>query len=91
MGYLRLKHNTRLIFDPTFPEINEDDFPQFDWTEFYSDVTEAIPTNMPPPLGKEVDLRMMVDSDPDQTFPHWIPHLLQYGLDYMAIQKTTNY
>ncbi len=24
---------------------------------------EAIPTNMPKPLGKEVDLRMMVDSD----------------------------
>ena len=63
MGYLRLKHNTRLIFDPTYPKINEDDFPKFDWTEFYGDVTEAIPTDMPPPLGKEVDLRMMVDSD----------------------------
>ena len=24
---------------------------------------EAIPTNMPKPLGKEVDLRMMVESD----------------------------
>jgi hypothetical protein len=26
-------------------------------------VEEAIPPNMPPPLGKDVDLRMMVDSD----------------------------
>ncbi len=24
---------------------------------------EAIPSNMPPPFGKDVDLRMMVDSD----------------------------
>ncbi len=63
MGYLCLKHNSRLVFDPTYPIINEDDFPQFDWTEFYGDVTEAIPTNMPMPLEKEVDIRMMVDSD----------------------------
>jgi hypothetical protein len=31
--------------------------------EFYGDVQEAIPTNAPPPLGKEVDLRVMVDSN----------------------------
>jgi hypothetical protein len=63
MGYLRLKHNTRLVFDPTYPHIDLDSFTTFDWTEFYGDVTEAIPTNMPKPLGKEVDLQMMVDSD----------------------------
>jgi hypothetical protein len=38
-------------------------FPSFDWTEYYGNVEEAIPPNMPPPLGKDVDLRMMVDSD----------------------------
>jgi hypothetical protein len=52
MGYLRLKHNTRLVCDPTYPDIDLDSFPTFDWTEFYGDVTEAIPTNMPKPLGK---------------------------------------
>jgi hypothetical protein len=31
--------------------------------EFYDNVEEAIPPDMPPPLGKDVDLRMMVDSD----------------------------
>ena len=31
--------------------------------EFYGDVEEAIPHDMPPPLGKDVDLCMMVDSD----------------------------
>jgi hypothetical protein len=63
MDYLRLKHNSRLIFVPAYPDIHLDSFPSFDWTEFYGDVMEAIPTDMPKPLGKEVDIRMMVDSD----------------------------
>ena len=63
MGYLQFKHNTRLVFDPSYPEICESDFPYFDWTEFYGNVTEAIPTDMPQPLGKAVDIRVMVDSD----------------------------
>ncbi len=63
MGYFRKKHNSRLIFDPTYPTINENDFPTYDWTEFYGDVTEAIPLDQPEPLGKAVDIRMIVDSD----------------------------
>jgi hypothetical protein len=63
MGYLQLKHKSQLIFDPAYPDIDLDSFPSFNWTEFYGDVTEAIPTDMPKPLGKEVDIRMMVDSD----------------------------
>jgi len=31
--------------------------------EFYGDVEEAIPPDMPPWLGKDIDLLMMVDSD----------------------------
>jgi hypothetical protein len=62
MGYLRV-HNSQLIFDPTYPDIDQTAFPSFEWTEFYGSVEEAIPPNMPPPLGKDVDLRMMVDSD----------------------------
>jgi hypothetical protein len=31
--------------------------------EFYGKMEEAIPPDMPPPLGKDVDLRIMVDSD----------------------------
>ncbi len=60
---LRKKHNSRLIFDSTYPEINKSDFPEYDWTEFYGDVTEAIPPDQPEPLGKAVDIRLIVDSD----------------------------
>jgi hypothetical protein len=63
MGYLWLKYNSLLIFDPTYPLIDDSTFQHHDWEEFYRGVQEAIPTNAPPPLGKEVDLRMMVDSN----------------------------
>jgi hypothetical protein len=63
MGYLWLKYNSRLIFDPTYPLIDDSTFQHHDWEEFYGDVQEAIPMNAPPPLGKNVDLRMMVNSD----------------------------
>ncbi len=51
------------MFDPTYPNINIDLFLKYDWTEFYGDVTEAILTDMPTPLGKDIDIRMIVDSD----------------------------
>jgi len=38
MGYLKQKHDSRLIFDPTYPKIDMSSFPTYDWTEFYGDV-----------------------------------------------------
>jgi hypothetical protein len=63
MGYLQLKHNSQLIFDLTYPDIDQTAFPSFDWMEFYGNVEEAIPPDMPLTLGKDIDFRMMVDSD----------------------------
>jgi hypothetical protein len=63
MGYLQLKHNSQLIFDPTYPDIDQTAFPSFERTEFCGNVEEVIPPNMPPPLGKDADLCMIVDSD----------------------------
>ncbi len=45
------------------PDIDQTAFLSFEWTEFYGDVEEAIPPNMPPPFGKDVDLHMILDSD----------------------------
>ncbi len=61
-AYLKLKHNSRMIFDPTYPEIDTSGFMNCDWKNFYGDVKEAIPSNAPEPRGKEVDLRLYVDS-----------------------------
>ena len=62
-GYLKRKHNARMVFDPTYPEIDQDMFQTHDWSRFYGDAKEPIPENCPEPLGKAIDLRMYVDAD----------------------------
>ena len=62
-AYLNNKHNSRNVFDPTYPEIEESNFPCHDWKSFYGDVREAIPVDAPTPREKEVITCMFVDSD----------------------------
>jgi hypothetical protein len=62
-GYLRAKNGSRMVFDPTYPVIDASVFKTCDWKEFYGNVKEAIPLDMPEPLGKDIDLRLYVDSD----------------------------
>ena len=62
-SYLKKRHNSRLVFDPTYPEIDWSRFMEHDWTHFYGDIQEAIPPDAPEPRGKEFDIRMYVDSD----------------------------
>jgi hypothetical protein len=62
-NFLDKKHNARIVFDPTYPDVDMSAIKECDWKTFYGDVTEAIPPNAPPPRGKDVDLRMFVDSD----------------------------
>jgi len=62
-AYLDRKHNARIVFDPSYPDIDMSVFKECDWKQFYGDVHEAVPPNAPKPRGKDVDLRMYVDSD----------------------------
>jgi hypothetical protein len=62
-GFLKVKYNSRMCFDPTVPVCDERAFKECDWKQFYGDVKEAIPSNAPKPRGKKVHLRMYVDSD----------------------------
>ena len=63
-AYLKKKHNARLIYDPTYPKIDVNEFKDGEnWTTFYGDVQEAIPANAPKPRGKSVVLRLFVDAD----------------------------
>lgn len=61
--YLKQKHNSRMVFDPTYPEINQEEFQTYKWTRQYGDIMEELPDKMPTPLGKPVDIRMYVDAD----------------------------
>ena len=49
MGYLKLRHNTRLAFDPSYPIIDHRNFQECDGADVYDGAVEAIPPNVPPP------------------------------------------
>ena len=46
-----------------FPALDKSVFKECDWKAFYGDINDAIPPNAPPPRGKDVDLRIFVNSD----------------------------
>ena len=61
---LKIKHNSRLVLDPSYPGIKMSGFrSNEDWAPFYGDFQESKPLNAPKPLGKDVTLRMFVDYD----------------------------
>ena len=62
-AYLKNKHNARMVFDPTYRNIDQSKFIRCDWKEFYGNIKELIPPDAPVPLGKEVDIIMYCDSD----------------------------
>lgn len=53
----------RMVFHPSYPDIDLNRFKEVDWTPMYGDMKEALPDNAPGPLGKEVDTRFFVDAD----------------------------
>jgi hypothetical protein len=61
--YLSLHHNARVVFDPTYPDVDMRAFIKTDCTPMYGDVKEEIPPNAPVTRGKASDLRLFVDSD----------------------------
>jgi hypothetical protein len=62
-AFLKGEHNARMVFDPSYPDVDSDSFPKRDWSKFYGDVSEERPPNAPEPLGKEFLMRAYVDSD----------------------------
>ena len=49
MAYVGKMYNSRLVYDPLYPEIDCIIFMKFDWSEFYWDFEEAIPMNTSDP------------------------------------------
>ncbi|KAG7370183.1 reverse transcriptase RNA-dependent DNA polymerase [Nitzschia inconspicua] len=63
-AYLKKKSNGTIVMDPTYPTIDLSRFNDgVDWSNFYGDVKEALPLNMPKPRGKPLVMRLFVDSD----------------------------
>ncbi len=64
-AYLKKHDNgARIVFDPITPDIDERVFnSSFDWRDFYGDVCEELPPNMPEPKGKCVNISCVVDAN----------------------------
>jgi hypothetical protein len=62
-AYLKAHERSTLVFDDTDPSFDGDRFNKCDWSEFYPDAAEAIPTDMPEPRGKSVSMSCFVDAD----------------------------
>ena len=62
-GYLKRHHNSRIAFNPTYPKIDHDSFPQHEWQQFYGKVKELILLNAPEAQGQPIVIRFFVDAD----------------------------
>ncbi len=63
LNFLDKRHNARILFDPSYPTIDMSDFKECDGKALHGNVREGIPLNALVPRGKDVDLRLFVDSD----------------------------
>ena len=62
-GYLKEHTKRKLGFDPGHPKVDKTRFHRFDWEEFYRGVEEAIPGDMPKPLGNLMSTHCFVDAN----------------------------
>ena len=63
VNYLARFPMQRLVLNHTRPDIDESVFKAGDWSEFYGDIAEEDPPNMPIPLGESVIMSCFVDAD----------------------------
>ena len=65
-AYLKKYHNTELVYDPSDPVVDENDFERRDWasSEFgHVEGKEEFPAKMPEPRGHGFIMRAKVDAD----------------------------
>ena len=62
-AYLKKHDRSTLVFDDTLPTLDDSVFKSSDWSEYYPEAAEAIPSNAPPPRGAGVSLNCFVDAD----------------------------
>ena len=53
-GYLKGASNNAFFLDPQHPDFDERSFTKYDWTDFYRDADERVPSDMPLPRGRAV-------------------------------------
>ena len=63
-AYLKLKHNSAMVFDPTEPDIDDAQFPREEWSATpYGECKEELPVNMLQSRGIDFTMCGPIDSD----------------------------
>ena len=62
-AYLKKYDKSAIVFDDTTPDFDESRFTRPDWSEYYPDAAEPIPSNAPAPRGNAVTTTCFVDAD----------------------------
>jgi len=62
-SYLKGHENSRVVFDPSYPTIDDRRFQIFDWVDFYPDACDELPPGMPESRGLPVEISCFVDAD----------------------------
>jgi hypothetical protein len=62
-GYLKYHDKSTMVFDDSPIHWSDNDFPHYDWEEFYKDAKENIPLNAPEPRGIAVQINAFVDAN----------------------------
>ena len=52
-AFLKNNHNSRLVFDPLYPNIDMEKFERRSWEQYYGSGGEQIPNDCPEAIGKE--------------------------------------
>ena len=61
-AYLKIHHKDQIVFDPSYPEIDEEDFNKHDWSDLYGYDSDLVTYSKPMPLGSEFMMRAYVDA-----------------------------
>ena len=61
-AFLKSKPKLTIAFDPRHPFTEESRFVKCDWSNIYPDAQEDIPSDLPPPLKKDVTSTCFVDA-----------------------------
>ena len=63
-AYLKSHHNACIVFYPSYPDIDSDQFPRHEWRSLYGEeLKEDITSNTPEPLGKDFILLTYIDAN----------------------------
>ena len=62
-SYLKSHERSTMVFDDALVTYSQAYFPTFHWTDFYGNVTDAIPSNSPEPRGNPVQMTAFVDAN----------------------------